>query len=148
MDVTGQARAAVIGEQRDEVVIRVHGLDGAEAKEREIGFVEDLADDARQRGLQLAGLGCEIAAPAAEVDAGEDQFIAAGGDKAANLREDTIGGQTARGAARFGNDAERAAVAATLLDLEIGACLRAGMNGCFFKKRVREAVIGHHDHLR
>ncbi len=78
--------AAILGEQRDEVVVPIHGLNGAEAEEREIGFVEDLADEARQRGLLLAGLGCEIAAPTAEVDAGEDEFPAPGGDEAANLR--------------------------------------------------------------
>ena len=131
----------VFDEQSDEVIVPVHGLDGAESEEGQAGLFEDLADEARQRGLRLTGFGCKVASPAAEVNAGEDEFPAPGSNKAADLRKDARGGQTARGAARLRNDAEGAAVAAALLNFEIGAGLRAGMDGRLFQERMREVVV-------
>ena len=146
MGVAGDAGSTELIEQGDEIGVPIHGLDGAEAEKRESGFFEYLADQARQRGLRLAGLRCEIAPPAAEIDAGEDEFPAPGRNKAARLREDACGGQAARGAAGLGNHAEGTAVATALLDFEIGAGLQTRMDGRFLKERMREAFI--HKHLR
>ena len=84
----------------------------------------------------------EVASPAAHVDAGEDQFPAAGGDESADLAEDAFFRKAARAAAGLGNDAETAAVAAALLDLQVGAGLGSGNDLGFFKKGVGEAVVG------
>ena len=65
MGVAGDAGSAELIEQGDEVGVPIHGLDGAEAEKRESGFFEYLVDEARQRGLRLAGLRGEIASPAA-----------------------------------------------------------------------------------
>ena len=144
--MAGETTTAVFGKNGDEVVVPVHGLDGTEAEQRQAALLDDLTDKARQSGLGLARFGCEVAAPAAEIDAGEDEFTASGGDEVTHLGKDARGGEAARGAARLRNHAEGAAVAAALLDFEIGARLRAGMDGRFFEEGVGETVI--HQHLR
>ena len=85
---------------------------------------------------------CEVAAPAAEVDSGEHQFVATSGDEALDVAENRGVGKASRGAAGLGDYAEGAAVAATLLDFEIGAGLGAGDYWGLFEEGVGEGVVG------
>jgi hypothetical protein len=147
MDVAGHARGgAELGEQGDEVRVPVHGLDGAKAETGQSGFGKDLADE---RGESSAGgQGREVAAPAAKVDAGEDQLVASGGDETADLLQDRCVGQAAGGTACKGNDAEGTAVGAAFLNFEVGPGLRAGSDLLLFEEGVSEAVVEHLRHLR
>ena len=105
---------------------------------------EDGADQSGKRRARARSVEGEIATPAAEVDSRKHQLIAAGGDEALDLAQDGCGGQAARRTARLGNDAEGAAIAAALLNFEVGAGLRAGDELRFFEKGVGEAVVGKH----
>lgn len=142
MGVAGQARAAEVGQKGDQSGIPVHGLDGAEAEQGQGGLVEDATEQGGQRGARR-----EIAAPAAEIDAGEDELMASGGDKPLDLPEDGLGGEAARGAAGEGDDAEGAAVRTTLLNLQVGPGLLTGGDLGLFEKGVGETVVDHY-HLR
>ena len=96
------------------------------------GFSEDRGDEV----LETAGR-LQVASPAAEIDAGENEFNPAAGavladliDKAADVVE--AGGErdAAAVSAGSGDDAEGAAIGAAVLDLEVGAgLLRVGRKG-------------------
>jgi len=120
----------------------VHGLDGAEAEPGEGRAGKDAADQGGQTGLPLAFGEGQIAAPAAEVDAGEDQFMAPGGDKALDLAKNGSAREAAGEAAGLGNDAKGAAIAAAFLNFEVGPGLGAGGQLRFFEKGVGEPVVG------
>ena len=102
---------------------------------------EDVSDEGGEGGLDAVDEG-EIAAPAAEVDAGEDELVTAGGEEAVDLGEDLVEGQAARVTAGGWDDAEGAAVGAALLDFEVGAGLRSGKDLRLFNGGVGEAVVG------
>ena len=107
----------------EEVGGPVHGLDGAEAEAREDGFAQDRGDEVFET---LHGL--EVASPAAEVDSRQDQLFSTLIDEAADIVE--AGGERdgARGPAGGGDDAEGAAIAASILHFEVGAGL-VGVGG-------------------
>ncbi len=83
----------------------------------------DEIDEAR-RASEVAGP--EIAAPAPEIDAGEDELLAAAFGEAANIFEAGFERDGAAGSARSGNDAEGAAIVAAVLHLEVGPGLVRG----------------------
>ena len=70
------------------------------------------------------------------------QFLAAGGHEPFDLAKYCCGGQASRRAACLRNHAERTAVAATFLNLEIGPRLSSGNQLRLFEKGMREAVVG------
>lgn len=88
MGVAGKAVATKVCHEGDELGVPVHGLDGTEAQAGKVGLLEDLAHEPWERGLRLAACWREVAAPAAEVDAGEDKFVAACGHEAAHPAQD------------------------------------------------------------
>ena len=140
MGVTGEARSCELRDDGEQVSGPVHGLDGAQAQAGKVGLVEDPTDKGGQRWLQRL-IGVEVAAPAAKVDSGEDEFVAAGGDEAFDVAKDAGGGEAAGSAACLGNDAKRTAVAAACLDFEVGPGLCAGNDRGFLKERMGECVI-------
>lgn len=136
------AVAGEIAQDGKQIGVPVHGFNGAEAKARKRCLFEDEADERCQRGTRQHRRGREVAAPAAEVDAGKDELLAAVGDELKDAREDSGGRQAARPTAGLRNDAEGAAIRAALLDFEIGPGLRAGYEAGFFKEGVGEGVVG------
>ena len=126
--------------QRDQFVVPIHGLDGAEPQAGQSGLLDDRAHQ-RGEGGGRAGLRMEIAAPAAEIDAREHEFLAASGDESLNLAHDYCVGQTVGRPSREGNHAKRAAVAAALLDLQVGPRLRARRELRVFEEGVSEAIV-------
>ena len=114
MEVLGDAIGA--GKERDEILGDVERLDGTDAKTRERRFVQDTTqeiEDVRARG--------KIAAPGAEVDAAENDLLKAGVAKAIDFGENGFWGKAAAFSADEWDDAERAAVVATILNFENGA---------------------------
>ena len=84
--MAGEASSAVFGHESDEVGVPIHGLDGTQAEARQVGLVEDLRGRARPEcAAWLRRAAIEVAAPAAEVDSGENKFVAASGDEAADV---------------------------------------------------------------
>ena len=85
---------------------------------------------AQDRGDQVFETlrGLEVASPAAEVDARQDQLFSALIDEAADIVEAGGEGDGARGPAGGGDDAEGAAIAASILHFEVGAGL-VGVGG-------------------
>lgn len=79
---------------------------------------------------------------AAEVDAGQNQLVAAGGDEARNLLEDCFARQAPGRAASERDYAEGTAISAALLDFEVGPGLGAGRKLRFFNEGVGEVVVG------
>jgi len=140
--VTRETSAGELGHEGDQAGIPIHGLDGAEAQAREAGLAEDVVDERGQGARWRAGRGGQFPSPTAEIDSGEDQLIATGSDKALYLLHDGCEGQAFGIAAGLGNDAEGAAVAAALLNFEVGAGLLAGHELRFFDKGVGEEVVG------
>src|SRR5208282_1676390 len=120
MRVTGEARLVCIGtcefgHEAYEFVSPVHWLNGAQAQARQSRAREDVADEVRER-IPLR----EFPTPAPEVNARKNQLIAAGVDESLHLAEHRGAGQALGRTAGEWNNAERAAIAAALLDLEVG----------------------------
>jgi len=138
--VAGKTRAAEFGHEGDQVFRPVHRFDGTQAEAGEGGLLKELADQGGE-GARRYFPG-KIAAPAAQVDSGEDEFVAASSEEALDLVKYGGGGQAARGAASVGYYSEGAAIGAAFLDFEVGASLRAGSELGFFGEGVGEAVVG------
>ena len=109
------------GDEIDEILRDVDGLDGAEAKAGERGFVDNLANKRVERNARR-----EIAAVAAEVDSAEDDFLRAGLDEAMDFVEDSGGSEAAAASANERNYAVGTAMIAAVLDFESGACANCG----------------------
>src|SRR3989449_935835 len=104
------------GEEIDEVLGDVEGLDGADAEALDGCFAEDAAEE-----IFEFDAGGEIAAVGAEVDAAENDFAVAGFGEAVDFSNDFAGWQGAASAANKRDDAVGTAGGATVLDLERGA---------------------------
>jgi len=98
-------------EKFDEIASDVERLDGTEAKAGDIGFGKDLFEKVEEVVARR-----EIAAPCAEVNTGQDDFLVAGIGKVANLVDDGSGGYAAAFAANERDDAEGTAVVAAILN--------------------------------
>ena len=107
----GDARRA--GDQFQQRIRPIHRLDRAEAQTFHRRFVEQAAHQIHQ-----AAAAFEIAAPAAQVDPAEDHFTILRGEMA-HLVDHGIRLRAAAAAAHVGNNAERAAIIASVLNLEI-----------------------------
>ena len=114
VEVAGEAIGG--GEEGDQVGGNVHRLDGADAEARDLGFVEDAAEEIFEFGARS-----EVAAVHAEVDAAEDDFLVACGGELADFVEDLLRRKTAAFAADERNHAIGAAEVAAVLDFEDGA---------------------------
>src|SRR6266705_948449 len=117
-DVKVLRDAVVGGEEIDQFAGNVHWLDGADAETLDGGFVED----ALQQIDKFDARG-EIAAPGAEIDPAQDDFARAGGDESADFAENFVWSKAAAASAHEGNHAVRAAVVATILNFQDGACV-------------------------
>jgi len=114
VEVLGEARRRC--EERDEVAGDVERFDRAEAEALDRSLVKDLAEEIEKIVARR-----EIASPGAEIDAAKDDFLVAGGGKIANFVEDFFGREAAAFSAHEGDDAEGAAIVATVLDFECGS---------------------------
>lgn len=87
MRMAGELAASIFGHETDERVVPVHRFNGAQAQSWQAGFFEDCPDERGERADRRL---CrdKVAAPAAEVDSRKHQFVAAGGDKAADACQD------------------------------------------------------------
>src|SRR5216683_6066914 len=103
-------------EEGDEVLGNVEGLDGADAKTFDGGFVENAAEEVFEFDA-----GGKIAAVGAEVDAAEDDFAVSRFAELLDFLNDCLGRQAAAFAADEGDHAVGAAGIAAVLDLERGA---------------------------
>ena len=110
--------AASGGEEIDQVAGDVHGFDGADAETFDGGFVED----ALQQIDKFDARG-EIAAPGAEIDPAQDDFARAGGEESADFAENIVWREAAAASAHERDHAVRAAVVATILNFQDGACV-------------------------
>src|SRR2546422_9067314 len=104
------------GEEIDEVLGDVEGLDGADAEAFDGGFAEDAAEEVFEFDA-----GGEIAAVGAEVDTAENDFAVTGFGEALDFSNDFAGWQAAASPANKRDDAVGTAGVATVLDLERGA---------------------------
>ena len=125
---------SMLAEKRQQVGRPVHWLDRAQAQARQICFAKNGRDQidkvVRRR---------KVSAPAPEIDAGKNQFLAAFlaavFRKAAHIFEARIQRDGSAGPARSRNHTERAAVIAAVLHLEVGPGL---MGVC--RKRQRSQI--------
>jgi len=108
------------GEEIDEVLGNVEGLDGADAEALDGGFTEDAAE----KIFKFDARG-QIAAVRAEVDATEDDFAVTRIAESPDFLGDGIGWEAAALAANEGDNAVRAAGVAAVLDLKRGAGVMA-----------------------
>ena len=116
--VSGDARR--LRHQLQQVVGEIHRLDRAEPQALDIGLAQDRPD---QIG-EAHGPGSALASPASEIDAGENDLAIAAAELA-NLLEHLSERRALTASTDGGNDAERAAVVAAVLDLQIGARVRS-----------------------
>ena len=119
-------------EERDEIAGDVEWFDGAEAEARDGRVIENLAEEIEKIVARR-----EIAAPGTEVDAAEDDLFVACGRKIADFGDDGCGREAAAFSANERDDAECAAVVATVLDFESGA----GVVGFATEDRGDEDVV-------
>src|ERR1700733_16323749 len=98
----------------------VHRLDGTETQTEQGGPEQNSAHQVFQRALRR-----EVSTPSPEVDAGEHQLGTTAGDKVLYVAQAGFERQGTAMAACCRNDAEGAAVATTILHLEIGSRLAA-----------------------
>lgn len=110
---------AGIGEEVPEAIGQFPGFQGAEAQARHVRLGEDGADQVVQAQSQ-------VAAPATQVDAREHGLADTRRRGAVDLLDHLRDGAAAFLAPRQGDDAEGAAVAAAVLDLDEGALAAAG----------------------
>ncbi len=113
MAMAGDTRLG--GDEFEQVARPVHWLDGADAEAPDGGFGQK-----QPKHVQKAQLRREIAAPAAEIDAAEHNFGIAGA-QIADLDQNAFDCGATGTAADARDDAKGAAVAATVLDFEVGA---------------------------
>ena len=149
MRMTRQRPAAKLRHKRDQIGIPVHRLNRAQPKSRQAGPLQappfqDLSHQPSQRLRRSTWLREQIASPAAKINAREHQFVAASRDKSFHLAQHGGARQAPRRSTRLRNHAEGAAVAASLLDLQIRPRLLARRQLRFLNKRVRKAVVGPH----
>jgi hypothetical protein len=116
--VAGDARRG--SHEAQQLVGEIHRLDGTEAQPLDSGLIEQAADKVRQ-----AHAAPWLAAPAAQVDATQDYFAIAAAE-AAHLLDHLVRRRAAAAPPDERNDAERAAVIAAVLDLQVGARAVAG----------------------
>lgn len=109
MEMRGNAQLAC--DEIDEILSDVDGFDGAEAKARKLGLIENFADERVERDARR-----EIAAVAAEIDSAEDNFLRAGLHEAMDFTEDDGGGEAAAASADERNYAVGAAMMASVLN--------------------------------
>ena len=114
MEMVSDAISA--GDEGDEVLGDVEGLDGADAKARERRFVKNAAK-------KIANIRArrKIATPGAEVDTAEDDFLKARAAETADFGENRIGREAAAFSTDERNDTEGATIVATVLNFENGA---------------------------
>ena len=133
-----QRRMHVLGDPRrrrhqpQQVVGKIHRLDGAEPQPLDFGFGEQQPDQVGQPHAAA-----RLPAPAAQVDAAEHDFAIAP-RQAADLLDHLLRRSAAAAAAHERNDAERAAIVAAVLDLQIGAGAVAGR---VFHRRGKKIVL-------
>ena len=107
----------LLGDEAPEILVDLHRIDGGEAQPRQLG---QLAQQAAHHLAQRRAAR-QIAAIAADVDAGQHDLLDARLHQPAGLGQDLAHGKAAVVAAAIGDDAEGAAVIAALLDLQEGA---------------------------
>ena len=107
----------LLGDEAPEILVDLHRIDGGEAQPRQLG---QLAQQAAHHLAQRRAAR-QIAAIAADVDAGQHDLPDACLHQPAGLGQDLAHGKAAVVAAAIGDDAEGAAVIAALLDLQEGA---------------------------
>lgn len=95
---------------------KVHRFDAGQADEGDGSFLQQAAEEVGE----LAA-GAPLAAPAAKVDTGENDFGIAGGGEALGFGDNPIRGSGAGLSADARDDAKGAAIVAAVLDLEVGA---------------------------
>ena len=108
-----QGDAVGAREKSDEVLRHVERFDRADAEASKRCFIQDTAqkiENIRTRG--------KIAAPRAEIDPAENDFLKAGVTKSIDFRKDGFRREAAAFSADERNDTERAAVVAAVLNLE------------------------------
>src|SRR2546422_2718134 len=104
------------GEEIDEVLGDVEGLDGADAEALDGCFAEDAAEE-----IFEFDAGGEIAAVGAEVDTAENDFAVTGFGEALDFSNDFAGWQAAASPANKRDDAVGTARGAAVLDFQSGA---------------------------
>src|SRR5258708_5416381 len=102
------------GHQPDQLVRKIHWLDGAQPQPLHLRFFQQTPDQVHQA---LASV--QIATPAAQVDSAQHYFAILRGQRA-HLFDNSIGRRTAAAPAHERDDTERAAVVAAILNLEVG----------------------------
>jgi hypothetical protein len=140
MGVTRQAGVIADGKlaiQRQEIRRPVHRLDGTEAEARQACLGQNRCNQVFE-SLGLA----EVAPPTAEIDAGQYQFLTALIDKALHIIETDCERHGAGMSPCGWNNAERAAIAASVLDFEIRPRLLCiGRKGQRGQVGVRERIV-------
>jgi hypothetical protein len=123
---------------------KVPRLQGREAETVEVGdaFAEG-GDQGAERRVLSAGAGLAsaeggVVSVRAEEDAGEDEFVVAGGDEGAGFGDRVVEGFAPERGAELGDDAVGAVGVAAVLDLEEGA-LVGGLAGVELGKSGRAA---------
>ena len=106
----------------EEAFGQLPGFQTAEAQAGDVGVGEDGRGQLLEIGALAPG---EIPAESTEVDTGEHGFAVAVADQCLDFLHYIGSGAAAAVAAQGGNDAERAAVLATVLDFDEGACASA-----------------------
>ena len=174
MRVPRQPSAAKFAHQRDQCIVPIHRLNRAQAKPRQFRLFQNLSYQSRERASPkfrttssrslpcpihsafFCGMGGrprdfilarKISSPPPQVDSGQHQFLAARSDKTLHVSHHHCLGQALRRTTRERDHAKRAAVAASLLDLQVRPRLRARRCLRFppvqiFDERVREAIVG------
>ena len=142
MRMAGELAASIFGHEADERVVPVHRLNGAQAQPWQAGLFEDCADERGERADR--GLcGIKVAAPAAEVDSGEDKFVAAGGDEVADVWAGIDSAERLRELPRVcGMTQKEQRLEQPSWILRLGRVCDAGSDGRFFEEGVGEGVVG------
>jgi hypothetical protein len=136
MGMTSQIASTEIAHEGNQLRRPVHRFNGAEPQTWQTGLAQDFPDQSCQRTVLR-----QIATPSAQVDAGKHQFLAACGDESTHLGQDFGSRKAARRSTRRGNDAESAAIAAALLNLEVRTRLEARHYLSILDVGVGEAVV-------
>ncbi len=104
-----------------EIAVRLHLIDRGQAQARKAGhMLQDLLDEASERGATG-----KPRAIRRDVDARQHDLAAAAVDEPGDLGDDLAGRNRSRRPAPVGDDAERAAMIAPVLHLDVGACPRS-----------------------
>ncbi len=118
-----QGARRAVDPRREQLVVDVLGLDGAEPQALDGRLGEDAADQAGERERRACvGAARSPLRPAAvvgaDVDPRQDDLAVTGGDRPADVGEDGLRRERALGAAGRGDDAVRAVERAAVLDLD------------------------------